>query len=522
MRLMPVLLFLFSLSALANQALANSSDDAEVMRKTQLQLLQINANNFCNSIKLRSYVEDSTKNKSLVRQMSDSDVIKLAMQLEAKDGTQDSSYSFGGDFETIPLVDIRSGMARDNILLPGLDSRGLDNTTSLQKALDMAVQAMDSSPCLLQDHVGGESFEELKADSGLDVISGDDSADETPMEKMVAKLMPTAVASVCAELAPLQDSFACSKAVLHMQDKMRQRDNLISMPDLLDKIINSGAFDQGLKLAANIIIANARHPDQVKSNLFADIKTAFQQAGYNAVTAEEMTFDVLGMVATGGPAMSARLGQLNFSHDRWPVVTALTVVASLPQYIDFYTGQEGHIYSLPAGVIGSCDTSKTYYFWMSAYLARSAAQEGLPPQTAAVAAYSACKGYHVFGNMTNRDGSELFTEDTFSPESDVNRVDLVYASSGALFGAGMDLSKPLSVDSGLAVSIQNSKFSPAMTDGDAQKESSSIAGRFGYSIFLSKFAVNTVFKYQAQGRSFTSPPSLANMQSGVSKPLRCQ
>lgn len=52
-------------------------------------------------------------------------------------------------------------------------------------------------------------------------------------------------------------------------------------------------------------------------------------------------------------------------------------------------------YSYPRDVVTSCDNSKPYYFWMSAYMTREMVKQGISPEAAAAGAFSAQKGYEV-------------------------------------------------------------------------------------------------------------------------------
>lgn len=500
-------------------------ESAEITRIAQLEALRTNANSFCNYNKLRSDLENyptqpsQALGKSIVRQMSDKDVLKTDQAMDTANDTD----GYTGVFESVPLESYRQGVARDNIVMPSSEGgMGAPNGKNFQQVLDKAEAVINSNPCGLSDQKGSQTFADLKTDNGLDSISGDPT--DSLLAKAVEKITPVAAAGACYELTSISQISSCSKSVMKMQNKMRQRDSFTSMPDLLDKIVNSGAFDKGLQIAAKKIIENARHSDQVKSDAFTDIKESFQQAGYSVKAAEQMTFETLGMISTAGPSLGRSFSDLSFPKDRWPTVTSLTAIASLTQYLDFHTAKNGHVYSFPPGVKGSCDTSKSYYFWMAAYLSRSAAQEGAAPATASAAAYTACKGYHVLGNLTNRRGSsDFFTEDTFSPESNVNRADLAYASSGALYGAGVDLKTPLSIDDGIAISIQNSKVSPALTEANAEKAASPFRG-FGYYKFKDMFAPNEIYESQEKDRDFTNPPpALASIPKQFqSAPVRCQ
>ncbi|MGZ3748422.1 MAG: hypothetical protein ACXVCD_13885 [Pseudobdellovibrionaceae bacterium] len=463
-------------------------DAVEILRASQLEALNNDPNSFCNNNMLRSYLEEKSKNKTQISKMSDQEVRDAAKIMNDKERSR--------GFTSLPLVKDKEGVAATAIMLPEGGSLFKDGKKeTLASVIQEAEKVINSDPCKYHNQTG-QSFAEVIHDSGL-----------SPQDymKMMDKALIFGPAIICSEITGVTQALSCSNAFKRMTDKMKQRGNppRTSMPELLDKIINSGQFDHGLKIAASKIIAKAKHPNEIKADLFTDVRDSFQEAGYSENEATQLTFETLGMIATAGPALKDRLHDLAFDGDRWPTVTALTTIASLTPYLDYYSSvQKRNLYSFPPGISGQCDTSKSYYFWMAAYLARAETLEGTPPEAAAGAAYSAAKAYHVVGNLTDRPGaSALFKEDTFSPESNINRVDLAYASAGALYGAGINTKNPINVDNGIARSIEKSVVAPKLSKAEAIEATKPFYA-YGYYKFKSMFAPNEIFEAQSKGRNF--------------------
>jgi len=475
----------------------------EILKTAQLTELEADPNKFCNKNMLLRYVEANPNSFDNTRAMSYEDIEASA------NSTLDQKSS--GGFVSIPILNDKQGVATAGILYDKDSNFWSTKKKSFSEVLAGAEMIINSDPCSFPKHKG-QKITDVIRDKGLSPVYS------TAME--AAKTV--APVAVCAELVAIKNSFGCAGAFNRMADSMIQKGNppLTSMPELLNEVLNSKKYDKGLKIAANKIINMAQNPETISTDLFTELKNSFKESGYTDAISEKMTFDTLGMIATAGPALNIRINKLEFAGDRWPTVAALTSIASLAPYLDYHASKKGSLYSFPPGITGQCDTSKSYHFWMAAYLARSEAAAGTSPDSAASAAYSAAKMYHVVGNLTNRGGAgRLLMHDTLSPVANIIRADLSYASAGALFGAGIDTKTPINVDKGISVSISKSEDVWKLSLEEAINEIKPIRF-FGYNKFKDKFAPNEIFKTQVYGKKFkplTKSP-VANQTADVRTP----
>ena len=115
---------------------------------------------------------------------------------------------------------------------------------------------------------------------------------------------------------------------------------------------------------------------------------------------QEMKWNVLAVLAARGANFYMLFDY--GSRENYRVMTALAVISSAALYFDSLN-RSGEIFSFPRGVHVSCDSGKSYHFWMTAFLAHEYGSKW--------AAYIAEIGYQKI------------------------RLDLAYAAAGAEFGA---------------------------------------------------------------------------------------
>ena len=159
--------------------------------------------------------------------------------------------------------------------------------------------------------------------------------------------------------------------------------------------------------------------------------------------------------------------------------------------MDHKFAAHGQPYSFPPGVKGQCDTSKSYHFWMSAYLAHQATLSTGDPEAAMAAAFSANKAYQNVGNYSARGAGTILTHSPFSPASQIVRADLSYAAAGSAFGALRAMHAPanLSTDDGVGALIDAAKAQRPLT----RDEVGSGISLGNYQRWSDTFAPNTLY-----------------------------
>ncbi|MBL7556556.1 MAG: hypothetical protein JNM24_12120 [Bdellovibrionaceae bacterium] len=246
---------------------------------------------------------------------------------------------------------------------------------------------------------------------------------------------------------PKQKKFACYELLgllkINSCDKDFDSISKIATPvsnvtarDILKQVMSDSRYNEGLRLAAIKIAKRTKKSITKSSNLFDDLKESFLESGANEVTAEEMTWNTLAVLSASGANLWQRLISVPYSYDQGQKRLAFhTIAASLP-ILDHRSSSTGHIYSFPKEVSGFCNSGKSYHFWYTAFLARHATIENGNPESAMVAAYQAQKFYQLKrGKIGNGNVDSSINSNLNSPSSNVTRIDLAYASTGAIYGA---------------------------------------------------------------------------------------
>lgn len=223
--------------------------------------------------------------------------------------------------------------------------------------------------------------------------------------------------------------------------------------ELYRKVLNDARYDEGLRLAALKLGKRVMDKSTKGVDLFGDLKSSFKESGASEADSEEMAWNSVGLLATGGPNINWRLDNLASQEGRQQKIFSLKFLSTLLPVLDHRSSHEGHIYSFPPSVSGACNTGKAYHFWYSAYLSRRATIESGNPEASAVGAFQAEKAYHILGRGTQglENAQRMSESSVYSSASQIVRADLAYASAGAIYGATSALSQKgtLNVDHGL-------------------------------------------------------------------------
>jgi hypothetical protein len=229
---------------------------------------------------------------------------------------------------------------------------------------------------------------------------------------------------------------------------------VLTAKDVHDRVLKEPQYQEGIRRAAIKILA--RGSDDVISpstNLFDDVKAGFLEAGTKSESVDGLTWDVMAVLAAGGPNVGQRLWTYKTDPVNNTTRIALTAIAEIiPLYDSIKLETQKSHYSLPPGVNSTCDSGKSYHFWMTAYLARKAALASKNPSAAASAAYISNVAYQALaGGVGWRSPGQVFQNERFGPIENGIRMDLSLAAAGAKYGAYQE---PTNVDKVYRSAIQ--------------------------------------------------------------------
>ncbi|MES2770039.1 MAG: hypothetical protein V4596_12920 [Bdellovibrionota bacterium] len=276
--------------------------------------------------------------------------------------------------------------------------------------------------------------------------------------------------AVCSGVTILNNS-DCAAGLGKILEYAAPNDSEITGLSSYKEVLSNPKYLKGTQRAALLILDRFEKNKVSGSNLFDDIFQSFKKEGMSSKDADNATWEILAIVASGGPNTSIRLRSFKVSEEQKPLKWALSAIALALPKLDFISAKSGHPYSMPPNITTTCDIGKPYHFWMTAYLARKLTKEGLSPMGSASAAYLAQKGYEVKSTTTGRDPNRVFTQDSFGDWNNVLRVDTAFSSAAAVFGANHAQGKipRMNIDEGLKKIIMAGSIQPKLSNEEAQK-----------------------------------------------------
>lgn len=172
-------------------------------------------------------------------------------------------------------------------------------------------------------------------------------------------------------------------------------------------------------------------------DLFGLVERNYRKHRFNQKDAYDRTWEFLGIYSTSGGNIAARSAQLlGESLPGYQVSELLGFFAVSSGVLDaelFFRGRP--LFSIPTHVQSTVHTGKPYHFWMSAYLARKNVVLGRSKAGSATAAWLAQLGYQMKSTTVGRDPKRALVTPAFGVANNKIRLDLAYASNGAIFGA---------------------------------------------------------------------------------------
>lgn len=240
---------------------------------------------------------------------------------------------------------------------------------------------------------------------------------------------------------------SCTLALNEAHQKMAPKGapSFVHLP-LWRKVLLDKKYDLGLQKAAIKVLNKFEDQGAASNNIFDDLKSSFVEAGMKEEESEDAAFDVLGLISSGGANTGMRLNKLSPSFKSLMDSTkglALTAIAGALPHLDYINMRYRRpLYSFPKEAPSSCNSGKSYHFWMAAYISRSLVKDsGRNPEAASAATYIANKGYALMRDQANvaqerkNQMDKVLSKEPFDPTHQVIRMDLASAAVGSQFGA---------------------------------------------------------------------------------------
>ena len=259
---------------------------------TQYERLKFQANprDFCRTNLLGRYLSANFKNENF-EAMSDAEISRRALSEVNK-----SPEAGFGSFVSLPFLEEKKKMFAHNVILRADKPSNLNHENKFETALSEAETMINHpDPCNLQSKTDGFDLKIIEKEKPMSSVFD---------EGLILSIGKTlGFPYVCSELAGAVRAPDCAIAMDRMMSETTQKGVYLSQVPLLNRVLNSGLYDEGVKRAANKIISHLKNTEGPRADLYTDIKSSFIESGFEETQAEQLCFDVLGLLATGGAAM---------------------------------------------------------------------------------------------------------------------------------------------------------------------------------------------------------------------------
>lgn len=285
---------------------------------------------------------------------------------------------------------------------------------------------------------------------------------------------------LCAQYGPLNIKY-CTSALNSIVELMNPAGGL-TLISLLQNMLKDDDYNKASTLIASKIDSKISKGQTAVGDWYSDVYESFLSLGLKPEEAEEKSYNLIGIISSRGPNI----------FKLWPFFTSknaqfynsMVAISTGIGVLNSVSSKDGHLYSYPPNVKGYCDNGKPYHFWMSAFLARKMTQKTGNRKAAISATYLTQLAYQMKSGSYGRDPARSFTVDTFSSANNKIRLDLAYASAGAVYGASVaekkNLKKNINVDEGMKKLLENADAKEILS----QKEAENMWQGFGVKAYL--------------------------------------
>ncbi len=246
---------------------------------------------------------------------------------------------------------------------------------------------------------------------------------------------------LCSELVfSEEDKSSCAKGLSWIISSSTPTEKQVVFHGLWKKLLNEPKIIEVYSKIAIKILTRINEKDISSAFWFDDIYTSFKTSGYSHEVSEQMTWDTIALLSSGGGNTYRKLATLGVGNIYLEHI--LFILSNGPLVLDAIAQQKNisHLYSYPREINISCDTGKPYTFWSSAYFSKELKKASYSSTQAISAAYSVHKIYQFGFNDGGRDSSLPFKVDQFDNYNNRIRQDLIMASIGSYYGADTNLS----------------------------------------------------------------------------------
>lgn len=241
----------------------------------------------------------------------------------------------------------------------------------------------------------------------------------------------------------------CTQAVKYLMTSVDNHDTELGdtlYPSIIEGYFSQASHNQVLKTAALHFLTLMKNYMQTnalpKKDVYQEIKhNLIQELKLNEKSASKWTLSLLEFFAARGASWFFNGITLDYNSSNSSIVS-IFIITSAIQFFDKVTFKlTGKQFSIPKQINTSCYYAKPYHFWMAAYMTHDAINNGKFDKKSALRATHLMGVGYELGRVSDRivkstyDSLPLSKEEQFSPGANAARIDLVFNTLGAWFGA---------------------------------------------------------------------------------------
>ena len=228
----------------------------------------------------------------------------------------------------------------------------------------------------------------------------------------------------------------------------------------------------------------------VGSDLYSDLYQTYFAITNDKTKAEDLTWEVLTVFGSRGPNFEL-LSLMDESY--LPQLVSASIVFTAATELDIhYRRNLKRMYSFPKEVASTCDTGKSYHFWMPASIARTVLKRTGKKDVARAVSNIISVGYQMRGNVLSRNADRAFTVAWNEAGNQKIRMDLAYAAIGSMYGSKFNGASGLNINKALEIILNKSKALPPLTEEQSKNQWTG-TGYEGFSRWEDLFAPTSPF-----------------------------
>lgn len=281
--------------------------------------------------------------------------------------------------------------------------------------------------------------------------------------------------AICSTYSLGLDTITCSSELQKVLEDFKPYKNAFMATQFnaipfLKKFLANPIHDKVMRNLAELMVKRIQEARSgsitSRRDLFSDLYQGYFDETQNSAQAEDLTWEALIVYASRGPNFETLVVDPTYL----PPLLAATIFFTGATELDiYYRHQFNEMYSFPKEVHSTCDTGKSYHFWMPAAISRIVFERTKKSAVARAVAHIVSVGYQMRANVKDRNSYRAFTVKSDETGNQKIRMDLAYGAVGSMFGSKFTGKAGLDIDQSLKNILEQSQPMKPVTEEKAKK-----------------------------------------------------